>query len=172
MAHLVYLALGSNLGNRLNFLQSALNNLTLELTRIQVSSVYESDPWGYADQGKFLNMVISAETFLSPLKLLNVLKKIEIDVGRNPTFKNGPREIDIDIILYGNEIIHEENLKIPHPEFANRAFVIKPLAELNADQIDPKSGKSFSSLLNEIDASQVKIKKTLEIDIEAIKNSK
>lgn len=172
MAHIVYLALGSNLGNRLAYLQIAINYLSKHVVFIKASSIYETLPWGYTDQGKFLNMVVLGETDLSPLKLLRKIKNIEEDVGRNPTFKNGPREIDIDILLYDQENINEKGLLIPHPGIAERIFVIKPLAEINADGIEANSGKSFSALLSELDNSQIERKAELEINLEAIENRK
>ena len=170
MAHLVYLALGSNLGNRLAFLQTAINHLSQNIILLKASSIYESVPWGYKDQDDFLNMVVSAETDLSPIQLLNMIKKIENDVGRHPTFKNGPREIDIDILMYDQELINQNNLTIPHPGIAERAFVIKPLAEINPDEKEAQSGKSFSALLTKVDSSQIILMPEMEIQFENSKD--
>ena len=129
----VFIALCTNIGNRKQNLQAALEKIA-EATKItKESSIYETNPVGYKEQGKFLNMAIEIETELSPVELMTALHEIEHKMGRNRDtgIKNGPRIIDLDILLYGNEKIDKPNLKIPHPRMHEREFVLKPLSEIN-----------------------------------------
>ncbi|MFQ3546666.1 2-amino-4-hydroxy-6-hydroxymethyldihydropteridine diphosphokinase [Halobacillus rhizosphaerae] len=128
-----YVALGSNIDEREVYLSNALNLLEGkgEITITKRSSVYETDPVGYTDQNEFLNMVVEVETLLSPYQLLDVCQSIEEELGRKRVVKWGPRTIDLDILLYNDENIEVERLRIPHPHMHERAFVMVPLAELN-----------------------------------------
>lgn len=152
-----YLGLGTNLGDRLVNLRAALAALPQTVRVGRVSQVYETEPWGYLDQPKFLNLVAAVETNLAPLDLLAVVKEIEQRLGRKQTFRYGPRQIDIDILLYGDRVISEPGLEIPHPRLVERAFVLVPLAELAPDRIHPQISRSMSDLLQDVDASGVKV---------------
>src|SRR5437899_837103 len=116
--HTIYLALGSNLGDRRGNLAAALQRLREFVEIDTVSSLYETEPVGYADQPRFLNMVCSGKTWLSPQELLKRAKEIEAEQGRQPSFRNGPRPIDIDIIFYDNLSFSEDGLTLPHPRMA------------------------------------------------------
>lgn len=167
----IYLALGSNLGDRRGHLSAALQRLR-EIMDIQtISSVYETEPVGYLDQPRFLNMVCSGKTQLTPQELLHTIKAIEVEVGRQPTFRNGPRAIDIDILFYDALTIEQENLTIPHPRMAERAFVLVPLAEIAPNVVDPVSGRNIQELVSTVDQTGVTklapdLRITLERDIQ------
>ena len=149
--HVVFLALGSNIGDRQINLQAAIHALEPEVHPTACSPVYETPPWGYLDQPKFLNQVIKAETHLSPSKLLDYIKEIEQKQGRQETFRNGPRLIDLDIIFYDQEVIDSPPLTIPHPRLENRAFVLVPLADLAPHYMHPILGVSILDLLAKVD---------------------
>src|SRR5579885_2977193 len=135
-----YLALGSNLGDRRGNIAAALQRLRAIIEIETISSVYETEPVGYLEQPRFLNIVCGGKTRLSAQELLKAAKEIEVAIGRQPTFRNGPRPIDIDIIFYDDLHITEDNLTIPHPRMAERAFVLVPLAEIAPDAVDPVTG--------------------------------
>jgi len=143
----VYLGLGSNLGDRAANLHEAIRRLSDRVTIQQVSSLYETEPWGLADQPKFLNAACGGETSLSPHELLEFTQSIERDMGRVPTTRWGPRLIDIDILLYGDTLLDTPDLTIPHPRLTERAFVLVPLAEIAAEVIHPGNGLSMRDLL-------------------------
>lgn len=138
-----YLSLGSNIGDRLKNLQGAVDALTL-LPRTKVtavSSVYETEPVGLKEQRSFYNIAVKVETSLSPRCLLGACLGIEAAMGRIRNIKNGPRIIDIDLILYDNEKYNDEELTLPHKEMNNRAFVLVPLTEIGgAEKCDVFSG--------------------------------
>ena len=115
MDHIVYLALGSNMGNRLSNLKAAVLNLTPQMTVKQKSSIYETPPWGFTEQDAFLNQVVKVTTYLEPEPLLRHLKRMETALGRVPNFQNGPRVIDIDILFFDKMIINTPPLVVPHP---------------------------------------------------------
>jgi 2-amino-4-hydroxy-6-hydroxymethyldihydropteridine diphosphokinase len=146
MMHRVFVALGSNLGNRLANLEDAIDRLEPEVHITNVSSVYETAPWGVSDQPRFLNCVISANTSLEPKALLVKLKSIEKDMGRQPGVRYGPRLIDLDILLYDKMIMDTEDLVIPHPRMLERAFVLVPLADIAGRLKHPLTGVSFTDL--------------------------
>lgn len=144
----VYLGLGSNLGDRAATLAAALQKLdSPELRLMRASGLYETEPIGLKDQPWFLNQVAEFQTTLFPLQLLQRTKKIENELGRKRDIRNGPRTLDIDILLYGSAIVQSEELEIPHPRFRQRRFVLTPLAELNPDLRDPVSGQQIKALL-------------------------
>lgn len=145
--HHIYLALGSNIGNRQKNLSAALERLRAIMDIHKLSSVYETEPVGYLDQPRFLNMVCYGQTTASPDELLRSTKAIEEALGREPSFRNAPRPIDIDILLYDNLRMETEDLTIPHPRMSERAFVLVPLAEIAPTAIDPVSGKTAQELL-------------------------
>ena len=149
--HTVYLALGSNLGDRAANLQSAIEAFEPEIQISRCSPVYETPPWGYLDQSKFLNQVVEAETDLPPVELLDHIKKLEQQLGRREIFQYGPRVIDLDIIFYDKEIIESPPLIIPHPRMEERGFVLLPLADIVPHFEHPILGESVSDLLSKID---------------------
>ena len=147
----VYLALGSNLGDRMNNVASAVESLSQKMIIKKVSSVYETEPVYYREQPLYLNAVLSAVTELEPSALLRFVKGIESDLGRQPSFRNAPRLIDIDILFYGNKVVQTEELTIPHPGIEERAFVLATLAEIAPELVHPVTHKKVSKLLAEVD---------------------
>jgi 2-amino-4-hydroxy-6-hydroxymethyldihydropteridine diphosphokinase len=156
-AQRVYLGLGGNLGDRQLNLRQAAAALPESVRIARASRVYETAPWGYTDQPNFLNQVLEVETSLSPLELLGELKKIEAGLGRQQTFRYGPRLIDIDILFYGSRVLDAPGLQIPHPRLAERAFVLAPLAELAPNLVHPTLRKSVADLLAQVDRSGVQV---------------
>jgi len=155
MDHIIYLALGSNLGNRLANLKTAIGNLTPQMKVKKKSPVYETQPLEFKEQGAFLNQVVKAETYLEPDALLKHLKRLEIALGREPSFENGPRLIDLDILFFDNMVVDAPSLAIPHPRLHERAFALAPLADLAPDFVHPILNKTVSELLNDVDQSGV-----------------
>lgn len=153
LPHRVYLALGGNLGDRPANLQAAINHLQAggHLRVKALSPLYETAPVGYADQPDFLNMALEAETDLTPLALLAYLKEIEAALGRQPTLRNGPRPIDLDLIFYDDLVLDEPTLQIPHPRLRGRGFVLKPLNDLAPQYVHPVYRLSVAELLDEVD---------------------
>ncbi|HDI45963.1 MAG TPA: 2-amino-4-hydroxy-6-hydroxymethyldihydropteridine diphosphokinase [Candidatus Omnitrophica bacterium] len=145
----VYISLGSNSGERKRNMELALQELRKLVKITAVSSLYESPPWGYTDQEKFLNAVVEIETDEEPMKLLSLLKGIEARMGRKKTFRWGPRIIDLDILFYDSRTLVSPKLRIPHPEVKNRAFVLLPLLELNSSLLHPEDNSSLEKMLNE-----------------------
>lgn len=150
MKHLVYLALGTNLGDRHANLLTAQKALEPEVDVRRSSPVYETPPWGYLDQPSFLNQVLEAETRLTPRDLLQTLKRLEKKLGRKPNFQNGPRLIDVDILFYDDLIINLDGLEIPHPRMEDRAFVLVPMADLAPDFRHPVNGKTIQEMLDQV----------------------
>ena len=126
----IFLSLGSNIGDKKLNITNALFELSEYVNIKKVSSLYESDPLLFEDQDNFYNLVIEIEYEETALDLLNIIKNIEIKLGRQSTFRYGPRIIDIDILFFNNQVIQEENLTIPHYDWHNRRFVVEPLSEL------------------------------------------
>lgn len=153
---LVYLGLGSNLGDRLDNLRQAVEALPPAVKPVALSTVYETPPWGFLEQPVFLNQVIGAETCLEPQMLLSYLKNLEIKMGRQPSVQYGPRLIDIDILLYGDLVLDSPKLVIPHPRLVERPFVLVPLVDLTPNLRHPVSGLSMVQLLDGLDASRIK----------------
>ena len=151
MDHIVYLALGSNMGNRLANLKNAISNLPPQLDVKKKSPVYETPPWGHTDQPMFLNQVVMAKTYMEPENLLGHLKRLETALGREASFENGPRLIDIDILFYDEEIIDTPPLVIPHPRLHQRGFVLVPLNDIAPNLVHPVLGKPISELLLDVD---------------------
>jgi 2-amino-4-hydroxy-6-hydroxymethyldihydropteridine diphosphokinase len=145
----VYLGLGSNIGDREAMLRSALTRLDApELKLLRVSSAYETEPIGLREQAWFLNLAAEFETTLFPKQLLQRTTRVENDLGRKRTVQNGPRTIDIDILLYANSVMKTETLEIPHPRYRERRFTLAPLVDLKPDLRDPVTGKTVTELLN------------------------
>lgn len=157
MPHRIYLGLGSNLGNRRSILDGATAALPPAARVLRRSPIYETAPWGYTAQPSFLNQVIEAETDLEPSKLLSELKQIERDLGRQPRFRNGPREIDIDILLYDDLVVNEGSLQIPHPRLQERAFILAPLADLAPELVIPGASATVVDLLEDLDRTGIEL---------------
>jgi 2-amino-4-hydroxy-6-hydroxymethyldihydropteridine diphosphokinase len=152
---IVYIGIGSNLGNREHNCRRAIELLGQRGVRVRKrSSLYETEPWGVKDQPRFLNMVIEIETELNPQELLEVLKNAETEVGRQKTFTWGPRIIDLDILFYNDLIVNEDNLKIPHPFMHERDFVLRPLVEIAPELRHPLLKMSVRELFNRLDGRE------------------
>jgi len=146
-AILVHLGLGSNLGDRKEFLSIACNQLRSKAIReFRASSIYESEPLLKMPQPKYFNMVVSGLTVYSPQELLKKCQQIEISSGRIRRKRWGSREIDIDILSYGSRIIDNDDLVIPHPEIDNRSFVLMPMSELSPEWLHPETGITIKEL--------------------------
>ncbi|MBI4317527.1 MAG: 2-amino-4-hydroxy-6-hydroxymethyldihydropteridine diphosphokinase [Chloroflexi bacterium] len=142
----VYIGLGSNQGRRELSLRRAVERLARAGRIVCVSSIYETEPQGYANQRWFLNAACQLETTLKPSDLLACTKEIERELGRQETFRNGPRTVDVDILLYDDLILEQPELQIPHLRLAERAFVLVPLAEIAPDVVHPVHKVSTSEL--------------------------
>jgi 2-amino-4-hydroxy-6-hydroxymethyldihydropteridine diphosphokinase len=148
---LVYLSLGSNLGDRENQLREAIRRLeAAEVHVLRESSIRETEPQDVRDQPWFLNMVVEAETELFPKQLLARIHRIESEMGRRRVVPKGPRTIDIDILFYGNALVKSAELEIPHPRIAQRRFVLEPLAELAPDLRHPLTHLTVREMLTAI----------------------
>ncbi|MCX7792956.1 MAG: 2-amino-4-hydroxy-6-hydroxymethyldihydropteridine diphosphokinase [Thermodesulfovibrionales bacterium] len=149
MSVIVYIGIGSNLGNREENCLRAIRLMEGRGIRVlKRSSLYETEPWGVTDQPLFINMVIEAETDLKPEELLSELKSIECIMGRVETIKWGPRIIDLDILFYNDLILKSPELKIPHPYIQERSFVLKPLSEIAPDLEHPILKKRIRELVS------------------------
>lgn len=142
-----YIGIGSNLGNRQKNCFRAVEIFEKRGIKVQKkSSLYETEPWGVKDQPRFINMVVQIETTLKPNDLLRLLKDIEREIGRQNSFRWGPRMIDLDILLFNALVLNEENLQIPHPYLHEREFVLRPLNEIAPDVIHPVFHMSIDKL--------------------------
>lgn len=149
----VALALGSNLGDRIAHLRRAVTGLVESGIELRgVSSVYESPPEGYGDQPDFLNAALVGRTRLSPGELLAVARRLEAEAGRERSFPNAPRPLDVDIVLYGDRVVTEPDLRIPHERWRTRAFVLAPLREIAGELRDPETGRTVKSFWDDLDA--------------------
>jgi 2-amino-4-hydroxy-6-hydroxymethyldihydropteridine diphosphokinase len=155
----VYLSLGSNIGNRAENLRTALAALpSLGIAVTQQSSLYETEPVDYLEQDWFLNCVVAGQTAIAPAELLRRLRALETKMGSKKQFAKGPRLIDLDILLYGNESIDQPELTVPHPRMLNRRFVMAPLAEIAPALRHPQwPGTATELLAATVDHSQIKI---------------
>ncbi|MBC8231341.1 2-amino-4-hydroxy-6-hydroxymethyldihydropteridine diphosphokinase [bacterium] len=156
---LAYISFGSNLGNRLKNIKRGLQLVSRNrsITITKKSSLYETEPVGYENQGWFLNGVIEIETFVLPHKLLSLIKKVERIMGRKRRIRWGPREIDLDILLYNQRCVDTPGLIIPHPRMHERSFVLVPLVEISPRVIHPIFKKSAQQLLAKLaDSKSVK----------------
>lgn len=157
MSHTIYLALGTNTGDRLANLRAAISSLPPQVLVRAQSSIYETEPWGYTAQPAFLNMALHAETDFSPLELLTHLKLLEQTLGRVPSFRNGPRLIDMDILFYDDLILETPTLVIPHPRLQERAFVLVPLMDIAPGLVHPGLGRSVAQLVETVDRRGVSL---------------
>ncbi len=154
---IVYLGLGSNVGDSETLLKSALDALNgPDLRLVRVSSLYETEPIGLREQRWFLNIVAEFETELFPEQLLHRIGEIERGLGRERTVRNAPRTIDIDILLYGNSVVKTEELGIPHPRYRERRFTLAPLAELNPELRDPVTRMSMAEMLAGLEGQTIR----------------
>ncbi len=144
--NIVYLSLGSNIGNRKQNLEIAISEIAKFAHITKKASIYESEPVDYKEQPDFLNTILVIATKLNPAELIIKLQEIEHLMGRKKEIDKGPRNIDLDIIFYNNEIIEDQNLKIPHPSFSKRNFVLTPIAEIDPTFTDPVSHKTVEEL--------------------------
>jgi len=149
----IYLSLGTNLGDKESNIEHALNLLSQEVKILKTSSLYETEPVGFKDQPWFLNMVLEGDTDLSARDLLCFTKRIESEMKRVKTIVNGPRIIDVDILLYEDEKIESEDLIIPHPRMLQRAFVMIPLYEISSDLII--LGKSIKDIMGNFNGEEI-----------------
>lgn len=155
------IALGSNLGDRRDNLLRAIDALGRETKLLDVSSVYETEPMYNEDQGPFLNCVIAVETTIRPVALLASLKALEEKMGRERTGQRyGPRIIDLDILYYGDEVVSEPSLEIPHPRIAERAFVLVPLKEIRPALVNPVSTETVTEMLGRLKTDKRVVKRS------------
>ncbi len=155
MPHIIFIGLGTNLGDRLENLRRARQALSPDVSIVAESHIYQTPPWGYQDQPVFLNQVVQAETELSPQDLMAMLKRLEADLGRKPGLPNGPRVIDLDLLFYDDLQLETPTLHIPHPRLEGRGFILTPLAELAPDLRHPGLGKSMAEMLLECDTQGI-----------------
>jgi 2-amino-4-hydroxy-6-hydroxymethyldihydropteridine diphosphokinase len=168
----IYIGLGSNLGKREKFLKIALKRLG-ESTHVevtQVSPAYETEPVGFTEQNKYLNLVAEITSDLTAEDLMDHLEEIEGGVGKKAEFKNGPREIDIDILLFNQDVVQTERLKIPHPGLSRREFALRPLLDLNSKLVEPTTNTPYTVYLKRISGKkEVMEKRDLDLDPQADK---
>ncbi|MDH5398219.1 MAG: 2-amino-4-hydroxy-6-hydroxymethyldihydropteridine diphosphokinase [Cyclobacteriaceae bacterium] len=144
----IYLLLGTNLGDRKKNIELAHHHLNKNgISRVKSSLLYQTAPWGRDDQPPYLNQVIEVKTVMNPEKLLSIILEIEERMGRVRIEKWGNRTIDIDILLYGDQVIDKPHLKVPHPEMVGRRFTLQPLAEIAPNMLHPVIGDTIRKLL-------------------------
>ncbi len=149
------LGLGTNLGDRERNLRRAHRMLTTIMHVTATSPVYETPPWGMTDQPLFLNACLAGQTDLAPGVILAACGRIERELGRQPGARWGPRLIDIDLLFYGDAVLDEPGLTVPHPRLAERAFVLRPLADIAAAFVHPTLGLTVAELLDRVDSRDI-----------------
>ena len=160
--HQIFLALGSNIENRKQHIETALVLLREKVQDITVAPLYETKPRYFEDQYNFLNTVLRGFTDLEPRELLQFTKAVQKEVGRVERFRNGPREIDIDILFYDNVAYKDEELEIPHPRLQERDFVLQPFSDINPDFPHPVLKKTIRELLATLPEGQRSVIKVLK----------
>ena len=151
---IIFLALGSNIENRKQHVEKAITLLREKVYDITVAPLYETKPRYFENQQNFLNTVLRGFTDLEPRKLLQFTKTVQQEVGRVERFRNGPREIDIDVLFYDNKVYKDEELEIPHPRLQERDFVLQPFADINPDFSHPILKKTIRELLDALPEEQ------------------
>lgn len=146
----VAIGLGGNLGDRRRLLDEAVAALAAVIDDLRVSTFYDTEPVGVGPQPRFLNAAVTGHTSFEPADLLTAMLEIEQKLGRERPHVGAPRTVDLDLILYGDVVLDEPGIAVPHPRFRNRLFVLEPLAEIAADWIDPVSGKTIRELLESL----------------------
>ena len=159
--HHIFLALGSNIGNRKQYIEEAILLLREKINDVMIAPFYETKPRYFEDQNNFLNTVLSGFTDLEPQELLQFTKTVQKKVGRVERFRNGPREIDIDILFYDNVVYKDEELEIPHPRLQERDFVLQPFSDINPDFSHPVLKKTIRELLDTLPEEQKSVIKML-----------
>ncbi len=152
--HQIFLALGSNIENRKQHIETSIALLREKVRRMTVAPLYETKPRYFEDQQNFLNTVLRGSTGLKPRELLQFTQAVQKEVGRVERFRNGPREIDIDILFYDDVVYKDEELEIPHPRLQERDFVLQPFADLNPDLPHPVLKKTIRELLDALPDEQ------------------
>lgn len=157
----VFVALGSNMGEREENIRKALELISQlpDTDLVRASSLYDTEPVGELEQPNFLNAVAELDTELSPRQLLWNLLLIEKRLGRVRTQKWGPRTLDLDLLLYGDEVVDEDDLRVPHPELTRRSFVLTPLVELEPALVHPTTGESMQSHLSQLHVTRPPVKR-------------
>jgi 2-amino-4-hydroxy-6-hydroxymethyldihydropteridine diphosphokinase len=159
---IIFLALGSNIENRKQHVETAITLLREKVYDITVAPLYETKPRYFEDQQNFLNTVLRGFTDLQPRELLQFTKTVQQEVGRVERFRYGPREIDIDILFYDNKVYKDEELEIPHPRLQERDFVLQPFADLNPNFLHPVLKKTIKELLDTLPEEKRSIIKMLK----------
>jgi len=154
--HKIALAIGSNVGDRMAALRAAVTGLAPYMAVTHISPVYETAAAYVTDQPAFLNAALMGTTKLEPLALLKALKNLESEIGREVTFRYGPRVLDIDILFYDDQVLESPELTLPHPRMAEREFVLLPLADIVADWKHPQSGLTVAEMLDRVETSNPK----------------
>lgn len=155
MISICYIAFGSNIGSREQNIRNAIRSLEEKCKILNISSLYETEPMYYENQDRFLNGVLKVQTYLTPQELLEFILSTEAKLGRVRTIKNMPRTIDLDILFYGDQVIKEENLIVPHPKIQERGFVLIPLNQIEPDLVHPVLQKTVKELLSELPKEKV-----------------
>ena|GEM_PF-243978 len=168
----VWLGLGSNIGNRLSYIEAAIAKLREILVDVQIAPTYNTDPVDYLYQPKFLNTVVRGETALTPQELLDEIQRIEHSIGRERTIEKGPRTIDIDILVYGSicetyEIDARNYLTVPHESMHTRLFALRPLLDLNPNLVDPRDGVSWSIKAEKLSDQQVEPYNKVSVNVDS-----
>ncbi len=151
----LFIALGTNLGNRVANLAEARRRLAEHLPPVNASHLYETPPWGITDQPAFYNQVIETSSDADPLDLLHLVKRIEVEMGRVPGLRYGPRLIDIDLLVYGERVLETPELTLPHARLFERPFVLVPFAEIAPDLIPPTQTATISELCSRLDPAGI-----------------